>query len=66
MFLIIYYIHDVKTIAWHVFFFFLAPSLKMIEHLVIPMSSPNFCLEARDSISKDGIVAILRHFQSKF
>ena len=43
----------------------IAPSIKMIEHSAIPMSSPNFCLEASDSTCKDGLVAIARREKKK-
>ena len=47
------------------FFFLLAPSLKMMEHSAIPMSSPNFCIEASESTCKDGLVAILNMNKKK-
>ena len=37
----------------------------MIEHSAIPMSSPNFCLEVRDNVSKDEIIAILNKQKKK-
>ena len=37
----------------------------MIEHSAIPMSSPNFCIEASESTCKDGLVAILNMNKKK-
>ena len=37
----------------------------MIEHSAIPMSSPNFCIEASESTCKDGLVAILNKQRKK-
>ena len=37
----------------------------MIEHSVIPMSSPKFCIEASESTCKDGLVAVLNMNKKK-
>ena len=37
----------------------------MIEHSAIPMSSPNFCIEASESTCEDGLVAILNIYKKK-
>ena len=37
----------------------------MIEHSAIPMSSPNFCIEASESTCKDGLVAVLNMNEKK-